>query len=206
MRIIDALSPKLSRTRPCAPTNPPLPICSPQLALWKRYDEDGNGVLSRGELAHVVADYASARVEEIQKEELPKLRQMMEAEGSNQFLMLISRARMMAKEAELQLFKSQAEGQIAAADINDAFHKLDANHDVGAHTRSNPRPIPRPVTRALCLALQPERLGRGCCCTARLPRSVRSESHTLSRTLCVNASIIAPAGLYLEGRVSQGRH
>ena len=66
---------------------------------------------------------------EIEKEELPKLRLMMEAEGSNQFLLLISRARMMAKEAELQLFKSQSEGQIAAADINDAFHKLDANHD-----------------------------------------------------------------------------
>ena len=117
--------PRSYATLPPLPTHPPFP----QLALWKRYDEDGNGVLSRGELAHVVADYASARVLEIEKEELPKLRLMMEAEGSNQFLLLISRARMMAKEAELQLFKSQSEGQIAAADINDAFHKLDANHD-----------------------------------------------------------------------------
>ena len=46
----------------------------------------------------MVTDYASARVLEIEKEELPRLRQMMEAEGGNQFLLLISRARMMAKE------------------------------------------------------------------------------------------------------------
>ena len=93
-------------------------------------DADGNGTLSRGELAHLLADYAKARALEIEREELPRIQKMMDAEGNNQFVLLLSRARKMAKEAELELFKAQAEGQISAADLQTTFSKLDTDHDV----------------------------------------------------------------------------
>ena len=106
-------------------------VLSPQLlALWTKYDADGNGTLSRGELAHLLADYAKARALEIEREELPRIQKMMDAEGNNQFVLLLSRARKMAKEAELELFKAQAEGQISAADLQTTFSKLDTDHDV----------------------------------------------------------------------------
>ena len=107
---------------------------SPQLlALWVKYDTDGNGALSRSELAHLLADYAKARADEIEAEELPRIQKMMDAEGHNQFVLLLSRARIMAKEAELALFKAQAEGQIAPADLQTTFNKLDTDHDVSLH-------------------------------------------------------------------------
>ena len=99
------------------------------LALWSRYDEDRTGTLSKGELGHLITDYATARAREIESNELPSLKAMMDAEVSNQFVTLLSRARLMAKEAELALFQSQAEGQISVADLNAAFSKLDVNRD-----------------------------------------------------------------------------
>jgi Ca2+-binding EF-hand superfamily protein len=103
-------------------------------ALWKRYDEDGNGSLSRGELGHLITDYATARAGEIKREEIPLLEKILETEGSNQFVCLLTRARLMAKEAELALFVAQAEGQLADADLKNAFAALDANHDVSLRT------------------------------------------------------------------------
>jgi len=99
------------------------------LALFRRYDEDGNGVLSRGEIAHLIADYSAARAGQIETQELPGLRASLKTDGSNQFVCLLTRARVMAKEAELALFKSQAEGQVANADLCAMFNRLDTNRD-----------------------------------------------------------------------------
>ena len=98
-------------------------------ALWTKYDEDGNGALSRGELAHLISDYATARAGEIRREELPALEAVLESEKDNQFACLLTRARLLAKQAELELFVSQAEGQLADADLKNAFAALDVNHD-----------------------------------------------------------------------------
>ena len=59
---------------------------------------------------------------------MPELERVLEAEGSNQFVCLLTRARLMAKKAELALFVSQAEGQLADADLKRAFLSLDTNH------------------------------------------------------------------------------
>ena len=81
----------------------------------------------RGELAHLITDYATARAGEIQREEIPLLQKILESEGENQFVCLLTRARLMAKEAELALFVAQAEGQLADADLKNAFAALDTN-------------------------------------------------------------------------------
>ena len=98
-------------------------------ALWARYDEDHNGVLSRGELSHLMADYAGARAEQIEREELPGLRSMQAQHLDNEFVLLLTRAREQAKEAELALFKAQSQGKIAPGDVANAFRELDTNRD-----------------------------------------------------------------------------
>ena len=98
-------------------------------ALWKRYDADGNGVLTKSELSHLLVDYAASQADLITKDVLPQLRRQIDLGGSNQYVLLLCRARIMAQEAKLALFKSQAEGQLAAADLNAAFEHLDTDHN-----------------------------------------------------------------------------
>ena len=98
-------------------------------ALWARYDEDRNGVLSKGELSHLMADYAGARAEEIERDELPGLLSMQAQHLDNEFVLLLTRARVLAKEAELALFKAQSQGKIAEGDVANAFRELDTNRD-----------------------------------------------------------------------------
>ena len=62
---------------------------------------------------------ALARAKEIEEEELPGLRGMQEKEGSsNQFVALLSRARLMAKEAELAEEWGAIAMQFSAKDTN----------------------------------------------------------------------------------------
>ena len=47
----------------------------------------------------------------------------------NEFVLLLTRARVLAKEAELALFKAQSQGKIAEGDVANAFRELDTNRD-----------------------------------------------------------------------------
>ena len=77
----------------------------------------------------MISDYATARAGEIRREELPALERVLESEKDNQFACLLTRARLLAKQAELELFVSQSEGQLADADLKNVFATLDVNHD-----------------------------------------------------------------------------
>ena len=46
-------------------------------ALWKRYDTDRNGLLSKAALGRMLIEYAAARADEIAVDEIPNLEAML---------------------------------------------------------------------------------------------------------------------------------
>uniref|UniRef100_A0A7S4AYE3 EF-hand domain-containing protein n=1 Tax=Chrysotila carterae TaxID=13221 RepID=A0A7S4AYE3_CHRCT len=98
-------------------------------ALWSRYDADHNGCLSKGELGMMMADYAAARADELEAEELPSLQRMMEEHDDNPFVRSLAEARLLSKRAELELYRAQSHGALPAAAVEAAFKQLDTRHD-----------------------------------------------------------------------------
>mmetsp|Transcript_46519 Transcript_46519/g.108134 ORF Transcript_46519/g.108134 Transcript_46519/m.108134 type:complete len:560 (-) Transcript_46519:308-1987(-) len=98
-------------------------------ALWKAYDTDGSNSMSKGELWRLMMDYARSRAVEIERDEIPSLTKELEANQGNHFFTLIGKARLLTKQAQAALFRSQADGAISDADLRAAFEKLDTNAD-----------------------------------------------------------------------------
>ena len=99
-------------------------------ACIRRYADPKKGCLTKGDLAMAMKDYSEVRCAEIAEHELPGITEAFErAQGHNQFVGLLSHARQMSKQTELELYRAQAAGAISASDIDAAFKILDIDGD-----------------------------------------------------------------------------
>ena len=114
-------------------------------ALWRKYDGNSDGVLSLAELRLVLTDYAAAMHARL-SESLPILQRRLEqARGKlDPFVEMMGAAFVSECEAQLGLYRAQAEGRITQEAIGAALGKLDTSHD-GRITRdefmSNATPV-----------------------------------------------------------------